>query len=81
MRILDFWFAICDFTKANEQTENQKFFEILRNELYKSSNDTYKQLVIANYPKKGEDLGKHLKGAIVTVEDIPQPIVGILKTL
>jgi putative ATP-dependent endonuclease of the OLD family len=61
--------------------QNQKFFELLRNELYKSGNEVSKQLVIANYPKKGEDLGKYLKRAIVAEEDIPRSIVDVLKVL
>jgi putative ATP-dependent endonuclease of the OLD family len=58
---------------------NQKFFVVLKNELCKSGDDTHKQLVIANYPKKGEDLGKCLKKAITGLEDVPQSIVEILK--
>jgi predicted ATP-dependent endonuclease of OLD family len=57
---------------------NQKLFEALRRTLMITANGDQKALVIANYPKKGKNLGQCFRKAISKKEDIPQKLQELL---
>jgi predicted ATP-dependent endonuclease of OLD family len=61
--------------------KNEKFLERLRSELLQTQAEHQRQRVIANFPRKGRNLGKLLRDVIKVPEEIPTQIMTLLETL
>lgn len=71
--------AIINGIPDQKAEKNQKFLEVLRKALMDNAKDEQKNLIIANYPKKGRILGECITKAITKKEDVPQELQEILK--
>jgi hypothetical protein len=66
---------VLDAVSKGKVDKNKKFLESMRTHLVnEAKDDDQKQLIIANYPRKGKILAAYLSKSIENRDDIPQDI-------